>query len=79
MAGDNEALWDVGLDAYEELRPLSPAETELVRAFDRSTVLMAGLNWVDWVFRQRRQFEHPRAVLDRVDRIIPRLVVLAAG
>ena len=78
MAGDNEALWEAGLDAYQELRPLSPAEAELVRAFDRSTVLMAGLNWLDWVFRQGRQFEHPDAVLDRVDRIIPRLVVLAA-
>lgn len=78
MAGDNEALWDAGLDAYQDLRPLSPAEAELVWAFDRSTVLMAGLNWLDWVFRQGRQFEHPHAVLERVDGIIPRLAVLAA-
>jgi Ser/Thr protein kinase RdoA (MazF antagonist) len=78
MAGDDASLWKVGLDTYQSLRPLSGHESELVRAFDQSTILMAGLNWLDWVFRQRRQFEHPAEVLDRVDGILVRLGSLAA-
>lgn len=77
LAGDDPRLWELGLKTYEVCRPLSTAELELVRAFDRSTVLMAGLNWLDWVFRQRRRFERRRAVVERVDAILNRLELLA--
>lgn len=78
MAGDDAPLWRTGLESYQALRPLSDAESELVRAFDQSTVLMGGLNWLDWIYRQRRQFEQPTVVLDRVDGILLRLGSLAA-
>ncbi len=77
MALDDQGLWQAGLDAYEAIRPLSPGERDLVTAFDRSTVLMAGLNWLDWVFRQRRRFEDRASVLGRVDAILLRLGSMA--
>jgi Ser/Thr protein kinase RdoA (MazF antagonist) len=77
MAGDDPSLWQAGLEAYGTRRPLCETEMDLVRSFDRSTTLMAGLNWLDWVFQQRRHFEHPTVVLDRVDAILLRLEVLA--
>ena len=73
MAGDNPQLWQQGLQAYEELHPLSPTEHLLLEAFDKSTVLMAGLNWIDWVFRQGRTFENPEAIPKRLDDILVRL------
>lgn len=77
MADDEPTQWKAGLEYYRRLRPLSEAESDLVRAFDRSTVLMAGLNWLDWIYRQHRQFEHPLSVLERVDAILVRLQALA--
>jgi len=73
MARDDPHLWRVGLDAYTSVRPLSEAELSLMSAFDSSTVLMAGLNWIDWIYRQRRVFDNRDAVLQRLDDIISRL------
>jgi homoserine kinase type II len=69
LAGDDTGAWQEGLDAYGAIRPLSDIERTLLSAFDRSTVLMAGLNWLDWIYRQGRQFEDPQAVLARIDEI----------
>jgi Ser/Thr protein kinase RdoA (MazF antagonist) len=79
MAGDNEALWRVGLDAYHAVRPLSDDERALVGPLDSSGVLLPALNWVDWLYRQHRQFPDPRAVARRLDEILPRLETLAAS
>ena len=73
MARDDPHLRHVGLDAYQSVRPLSQTELLLVEAFDGSTVLMAGLNWIEWVDRQRRVFESRQASPGRLDDIILRL------
>lgn len=73
MAGDNPDFWRQALEVYESLRPLSPSERLLLNAFDQSTVLMAGLNWIDWIFRQHRTFEVPDAIPKRLDDILVRL------
>jgi Ser/Thr protein kinase RdoA (MazF antagonist) len=77
MARDDARRWRVGLDAYRSVRALSEDEISLVCAFDRSTVLMAGLNWIDWVYRQRRTFENREKILGRLDDILLRLEHLA--
>lgn len=76
MARDDRRLWQLGLDAYQAVRPLSEAEVSLTLVFDCSTVLMAGLNWIDWIYRQRRVFESHDAVCRRLDDIILRLQCL---
>ncbi len=73
MAGDDSRRWQTGLDAYRPIRPLSDREVSLVYAFDQSTVLMAGLNWIDWICRQRRTFEDRAPILARLDEIIGRM------
>ncbi|NLX94647.1 MAG: phosphotransferase [Rhodopirellula sp.] len=77
VAGDNAFLRREGLDAYQATRPLSVVEQTLIDAFDRSTVLMSGLNWIDWIYRQRRVFESKQAVPGRLDDIVRRLEYLA--
>jgi len=73
MAGDDPERWRIGLAAYQAIRPLEEAERRLVKAFDRSTVLMSGLNWIDWIYCQGREFVSGDAIPGRLDEILLRL------
>jgi Ser/Thr protein kinase RdoA (MazF antagonist) len=73
LAGDDRPWWQTGLAAYQMVRPLEEAELLLVKAFDRSTVLMSGLNWIDWIYCQGRRFASGDAIPRRLDEILLRL------
>jgi homoserine kinase type II len=73
MADDDPALWRAGLESYQTVRPLSDAEQLLVEAFDRSTVLMAGLMWIEWIYEERRTFEDVQEIPLRLDGLLRRL------
>ncbi len=77
LAGDNASLWSTGLAAYHSLRPLSDAEQTLLPALDRSGVILAALNWVEWLYRERRNFPDAAAVANRLDELLPRLKTLS--
>lgn len=66
LIGDDPAGWQSGLDAYRQIRPLSRNETQLVSVFDASSVLMSGMNWLDWICLQGRHFPDRHRVLARV-------------
>lgn len=73
LAGDDRAQWHRGLASYQMVRRLTSHELTLVSAFDRSTVLMGGLQWLEWIYLEERQFADPAAVLARVDEFVTRL------
>ncbi len=73
LALDDRGDWAHGLAAYATVRPLSDDERLLVTAFDRGTVLLAGIQWLQWIFLEGRQFGDPDAVLSRVDEFLTRL------
>ena len=73
LAGDDRADWHRGLAAYQTVRRLTSHEVSLVSAFDRSTVLMGGLQWLEWIYLDGRQFADAAAVLARVDEFVKRL------
>jgi homoserine kinase type II len=73
LAGDDETQRRAGLASYEEIRPLTAAERSLLEAFDRSMVLMSGLNWVRWIAIEGRQFPDRARVLSRMDEWLTRL------
>ena len=73
LAGDDRPWWQMGLAAYQAIRPLEEAELLLVETFDRSTTLMSGLNWIHWTYRQGRTFASGEAVAGRLDEILLRL------
>lgn len=73
MALDDPELWQTGLEAYQSVRKLSEDELRLIAAFDRSAMLMSGLNWLDWIYRQHRSFEHDEAIPARLREIAGRL------
>jgi Ser/Thr protein kinase RdoA (MazF antagonist) len=79
LVGDDLQGWSTGLAAYEAIRPLMAAERRLVVAFDASGVLLSGLNWLEWIFVEGRQFSARRSILSRVDAAIGRLAQLVAS
>lgn len=76
---DHPPGWQAGLAAYEAVRPLSPGERTLVAAFDQSSVLLSGMNWLTWLYVERRRFESLERVAQRLREIVPRLERLHAS
>ncbi|HTQ37948.1 MAG TPA: phosphotransferase [Pirellulales bacterium] len=77
MAGDDAALWQAGLQAYQRLQALSEVERPLVQIYDESSTLLSGIHWLQWVFAEGRQFENRQGVLMRFEEILGRLIRLA--
>ena len=73
LVGDDERQRQIGLQAYEEVRTLDMAERQLIDAYDASSVLLSGMNWLRWVYLEKRHFESPAAVLARVDENLARV------
>lgn len=74
IAGDDAATWQAGLAAYEQLRPLSEQDRQMVAAFDASGLLMTPWSWFRWVLIEGRQFSQPdtlllRRVWEAIDRM----------
>lgn len=46
--------------------------------FDASTVLLSGMNWLQWIYVEDRRFSQRAAVLSRLDVTIDRLEGLVA-
>lgn len=73
MAADDPTAWQAGQDAYQRVRPLSESERALVTAFDRSTALLAGLNWLEWIYCDGRGFQQRQEVFARITGCLHRL------
>jgi Ser/Thr protein kinase RdoA (MazF antagonist) len=76
MALDDKSLWHEGLEAYENVRPLSQIELSQIEAYDQTAVLLSGINWLQWAFVDNRKFENHQAVLQRFEVITQRLANL---
>ena len=64
--------------AYAAVRLLLPAEAKLVTAYDESGVLLAGVNWLTWIYVERREFANRVAIAARIDANLVRLAQLMA-
>ncbi len=73
LIADDTDRWHRGLAAYQSVRPLSPNERSLVRIFDESTVLLSGMNWLEWLYVQHRHFDDRPRILARLDETLTRL------
>lgn len=73
LVGDDVDGWREGLAAYAAIRPLSEQEGRAVSALDVSGNLLAGCNWIRWIYVDGRQFENRAQVIDRFRRITMRV------
>jgi homoserine kinase type II len=69
---DKAELWNLGLTAYRSIHPLNESEVELTFALDRTGLIVAIYNWLDWVYVQARSFDDHDAVAHRLGELLVR-------
>lgn len=73
LVGADAEAWNCGLNAYEQLRPLSNNERQLLPLLDLSNVLLSGLTWLRRRYVDRVELVSEERVLERLERIADRL------
>lgn len=66
LVGDDATGWKMGLAAYRTVRPLSEVESQSVPALDTAGIILAACNWIRWVYIERRRFDEPTRVVERM-------------
>lgn len=72
LFADDHSRWEQALTDYASLRPLSRDEIELAHLLQKSSILLTGMQWIDWLFRERRQFP-AKVAAERLSRACQRL------
>jgi homoserine kinase type II len=75
LAGDDASARGHALAAYAELRPLTDEARNLIEVLDASNVVLGGLNWLRWLYLERRDMGPPAPILRRLDEILSRLTI----
>ncbi len=73
LVEDDAAAWQAGLRAYESIRPLTDVQRQLVAVFDRSSVVLSGMNWLRWLYLENRRFNNLPAIAARLQTAVRRL------
>jgi Ser/Thr protein kinase RdoA (MazF antagonist) len=74
LVADDLVAWQNGLAAYSAVRPLLPEESGATSALDKSGTVLAGCNWIHWIYIERRKFENLAQVIGRFRRILERVL-----
>lgn len=72
LVGDDASAFASGLAAYEQVRPLSAAERNLVPVLDRTGVVLGIANWLRWLYFDGRIYEDREAVARRLAALLSR-------
>lgn len=67
-------FWQTGLESYQSIRELSADELQLIDDYDRSTTMLAGMNWLKWIFVENRKFESLVPIIKRMELLSQRMV-----
>lgn len=65
--GVDPQQWTIALAAYEEMRRLSEFEKACLPWLDQSVILLGSVNWLKWIYVDRREFEDWHRVLVRLN------------
>jgi len=79
LVADDVGRRQAALIAYEEVRPITMSDRVLIRIWDRSTSLLSGMNWLEWIFLDGRTFPDYTTIAARLEKIRDRLRVLAGS
>lgn len=72
LAKDDATLRETALGAYGEISPLSPSDRQLIDLLDHSGTLIAGWNWLAWLYVEQREFPSLVAVRERLAHLLRR-------
>jgi homoserine kinase type II len=72
LVGNDADAFARGLAAYEQIRPLSADERNLVPVLDRTGVVLGIANWLRWLYFDGRVYEDREAVARRMAALVIR-------
>lgn len=73
LVGNDAVAWQVGLQAYRRIAPLSEDEEELAHALDETGTVVGVANWLRWLYDEKRPFADHEAVVRRLRELVIRL------
>jgi hypothetical protein len=73
LVGDDQESRTFAFQSYAELRPLSPTDLELIDLLDDSGLVLSGLNWLTWLYLERRDMGPLDPIVERLNGIYQRL------
>ena len=76
LFGNDASAWQRALDAYEQTRPLTTAEHQLLRPLNRSGILLSGMTWLQRRAENRISVEQLPHVITRLEKIIGQLELI---
>lgn len=78
LVGDDREARSFALDAYSELSPLGALERQLIDVLDKSGLVLGALNWLMWMYVERRDMGPVKPIVKRLDELSARLQNRAA-
>lgn len=76
LVGGNREKWQLASTAYSGIRALTKAERQLVSVLDQTGVILGCVNWLQWLFLNKIEFEDMAAVEKRISYLTQRLAEL---
>ncbi len=73
LVADDAAGWSAGLAAYRAVRPLAEDEAGLARALDETGAMLGVVNWLRWLYAERREFDDRPAAGRRLAVLVERI------
>ncbi len=73
LAEDDADGWRLGLEAYRAVRPLSPPEEQLARVLDWTGTVLGVVQWLRWLYEERRVFADRTKAAVRFDILVRRI------
>lgn len=73
LVGDDASQWQSALAVYASHRRLSVEEMELARLLDWTGVLLGVVNWLRWLYHERRPYENRAGTARRLARLVERI------
>jgi Ser/Thr protein kinase RdoA (MazF antagonist) len=74
LAGDDREARQFAFASYSEIRPLSDTDRRLIELLDETGLVLGAVNWLTWLYVERRDMGPPAPIARRLDEIIKRLV-----
>ena len=76
LFGNDASAWQRALDAYEQTRPLTTAEHQLLQPLNRSGIVLSGMTWLQRRAENQISREQLPRVIERLQRIVGQLELL---
>jgi homoserine kinase type II len=73
LVGDDLDAQSRSLEAYAEIRELTPVDLKRINLFDTATILGSALNWLRWLYLEHLDMGLVAVVAPRLDGILRRL------